>query len=345
MASESREFTRTEIQAGAFVLASLVVLVAFVMAIRGFERSDETDKVFTASFANVAGLDEGAEVRFGGLVAGKVTGITAHPEDQTLIEVRVRVRGGFPVNRGSRASIQQVAFTAAKHLEITTGGVDDPLLESGSAIPEGSGNGGLFDLPDMEGAIVRLETLLDRVIGLVGAEAPDARAASSGAAPEFVTIADLLATLNATLENTAGTARALEEAVDENRPAVAELIQGLNRIQASTEALLAEINAMVAENRPTVTATADNVEELTRTLNARVDEIAATLNDTLATYQAVGANANAMLAEDRESIRQVLISLEATAQNLRELSRTLADRPEALLRGKGRQGRAHQEAP
>jgi phospholipid/cholesterol/gamma-HCH transport system substrate-binding protein len=345
MAGETNQFTRTEIQAGIFVLVSLAVLVVFVVAIRGIDLSENSDRVFTASFTNIGGLDEGADVRFGGLVAGKVTGIASHSEDQTLITVELRVRDGFPVNRGSRASIQQVSFTAAKHLEISTGGVEEPALESGAEIPVVDGGGGLFDLPDMEGAITRVEALLDRIIGLVGPEAGAAGPTIASDGDGFVTIAELLSTLNRTLESTAGTAEALEAAIAENRPAVAEMIRGLSRIQTSAEELLDELNAMVAENRPLLGDTAENVEELTRTLNTRVDEIAENLSTTLSTYQAVGVNANAMLAEDRESIRQVLISLEATAQNLRELSRTLADQPEALLRGKGRQGRAHQEAP
>lgn len=337
MATPDREFTRREIQAGLFVLASLAVLIAFVVAIRGCDTSEADDKHFTATFSNVSGLDVGAQVRFGGLKAGRVVAIEPDPDDQSLIRVDLQIGGGFPVNEGSRASIDQISLTSAMHLEVSTGEPGQPLLDPGAEIPIQAGAGWL-DLPNVDGAIERLETLLDRIISLVGPEG-----AYDGG--EAITLPTLLATLEETLEATSGTARALEGTITDSRPGVARVIEGLERIETSAQELLTQLNGLVEENRPAVRSATGNLDDLTRDLDAQVDEVAEAVKETLATYRAVGESANGLLAEDQESLRQILISLEATTRNLQDLSRTLADEPESLLRGKGRQGRPHREAP
>jgi phospholipid/cholesterol/gamma-HCH transport system substrate-binding protein len=79
MPAKQHDFTATEIKAGVFVLMSLVILVGFVISIRGCAPSDESAKTFYAVFKDISGLNRGADVRFGGVRVGKVTAIQASP--------------------------------------------------------------------------------------------------------------------------------------------------------------------------------------------------------------------------------------------------------------------------
>ena len=72
MPAKKSNFTATEIKAGVMVLASLLVLVAFVAAIRGCGSGREKSNRFSADFTSINGLNQGADVRFGGVKAGKV---------------------------------------------------------------------------------------------------------------------------------------------------------------------------------------------------------------------------------------------------------------------------------
>ena len=55
--------------------------------------------------------------------------------------------------------------------------------------------------------------------------------------------------------------------------------------------------------------------------------------------QDVGGNSNDMLDMHRPAIEETLLNLQEATRNLREFSRILADQPDALIRGKGAQGR------
>ena len=70
----------------------LVAIVAFARYPSLFHRGSE----YRAAFRNVAGLNLGDEVRYGGLIVGSVTRLTLDPVDPTRIEVTFRVRPCAP---------------------------------------------------------------------------------------------------------------------------------------------------------------------------------------------------------------------------------------------------------
>ena len=59
--------------------------------------------------------------------------------------------------------------------------------------------------------------------------------------------------------------------------------------------------------------------------------------------QNLGGNSSDMLDDQRPTIEEILVNLQETTRNLREFSRTLADQPDALIRGKNNQGRKNGE--
>lgn len=93
MAAKKDNFTATEIKAGVFVLVSIVILVALVAAIRGCRPRDISAKFYTASFTDIGGLNQRADVRFGGVKVGRVTAIEPDPDDRAMIRVTAEVGG------------------------------------------------------------------------------------------------------------------------------------------------------------------------------------------------------------------------------------------------------------
>ena len=166
MPAEKTSFTATEIKAGVMVLASVVILAAFVAAIRGCGGGGETMNTYSTVFRTIEGLNLGAEVRFGGVKAGKVLEISTDPTSREMIRVRFEVPADVPVNHGSIATIEQIPLTSEKHLTISPSGAAQPLHESGDYLKSSSG-GGLFDVPDLEGVTTRLETMLDGINALI----------------------------------------------------------------------------------------------------------------------------------------------------------------------------------
>ena len=107
--------------------------------------------------------------------------------------------------------------------------------------------------------------------------------------------------------------------------------------------LMTQLNDVVAENRGPLHESVGNLQQMTAEMSARVSELAATLQATLLYLQEVGGNSSDLLDEQRPTIEEILINLQDTTRNLREFSQILADQPDALIRGKGKQGRKNGE--
>jgi phospholipid/cholesterol/gamma-HCH transport system substrate-binding protein len=334
MPAKQHDFTATEIKAGILVLVSFIILAGFLVSIRGCRPKDDTAKTFYAVFTDISGLNRGADVRFGGVRAGKVTAIEPDPDDRAQIRVTALVEGGVPVNHGSVATIEQVTMTTEKHLEISTGGADEPLHESGDLLAS-SGGGGLFDTPDLEGVTTRLETMLDGINVLLGVS--DGGEGASD--PQTVDLAEVLASLKTTLDEGAEVARGAGAVIDDNRAGIEQIVTRLAALEETANELMTGLNEVIAENRGSIHQSFGNLEELTGELNKRLDELVATLQTTLRYLQDFSGNSSDLMDDQRPNIEEMLLNLQETTRNLKEFSRILADQPNALIRGKGKQGR------
>jgi phospholipid/cholesterol/gamma-HCH transport system substrate-binding protein len=338
MPAKQHDFTATEIKAGIMVLASLIILVGFLAAIRGCRPKDETAKTFYAVFTDIGGLNRGADVRFGGVRVGKVTAIEPDPDDRARIRVTAVVNGNVPVNHGSIATIEQVTMTTEKHLEVSTGGAEQPLHETGDLLTS-SGGGGLFDVPDLEGVTTRLETMLDGINVLLGV----GRTEDGAGDPEAVDLAEVLASLKTALDEGAEVARGAGAVIDDNRAGIEEIVTRLAALEETATELMGRLNGVIEENRGSIHQSFGNLEQLTGELNRRVDELVTTLQTTLQYLQDLGGNTSDLLDDQRPTIEEMLLNLTETTRNLKEFSRILADQPDALIRGKGKQGRKNGE--
>ena len=336
MPVEQHNFTATEIRAGLLVLVSFVILVGFIAAVRGCRPHDDSAKQYFATFTDISGLNKGADVRFGGVRVGRVTAIKPDAEDRSRICVTAEVEGDIPVNEGSVASIEQVTMTAEKHLEITTGGADEPLHETGDTLSS-SPSHGLLDLPDLEGVVARTETLLDGLNVLLGVDQ------TGDGAADVVGLKDILASLEVTLDESAQVAQEISVVIGENRAGLVEIVRDLSALGEAATELMTQLNAVVAENRGPLKESVGNLQQMTAEMNDRVAELGASLQATLQYLQDLGGNSSDMLDDQRPTIEEILVNLQETTRNLREFSRVLADQPDALIRGTKKQGRKNGE--
>ncbi len=338
MPAKKSNFTATEIKAGIMVVASLLVMVAFVAAMRGCGSGAESTNLFSADFTSIIGLNLGAEVRFGGVKAGKVLEITADPGDRSRIRVIFEVPTDVPVNHGSIATIEQISLTTAKHLEISTGGSDQPLHVSGDEIASHTNSGGFVDIPNLESVMTRLDTLLDSLNTILGVERARALAKESG--EEMVDLAAVVAALEKTLNAGTSTVEDLNGVISDNRDGLAEVVERLVSLEESATDLLTNLNAAVEENREPLNATMVNFQSLSAEASKQLEELTASLAVTLQYLQEVSGNASDLVEGKRPTLEQILDNLEATTRSLKQFSQSLAEQPNALVRGAKPQGRS-----
>ena len=129
----------------------LVAIVAFARYPSLFRRGSE----YRAAFRNVAGLNLGDEVRYGGLVVGSVTRLTLDPQDPTRIEATFRVRPQTPMRTDTYATITQVGLLGQPYLNLEAGLPTSPALPPRSRVPT-------RDQLTFQDAMSRLAIFLDR---------------------------------------------------------------------------------------------------------------------------------------------------------------------------------------
>ncbi len=376
MATRSGDFTRTELRAGLFVIASAAALVLFVAAIAGY-RPQASTKTFYANFTDTAGLNRGAEVRFGGFLVGRVTNIGPDADDKSLIRATAEVSKNTPVNAGSEASITQIALTSAKHLEISTGLPEEALLEAGATLP--SRAGGLFDeLGSLTGG---LTDLLDDIKLLLGAEDKDGRPTmtdderktlaelmvtmdglgkdvqvmvgvhdSAGnetqTDEERTTLAKLLDSADTTLENADGFVTEVRVVLDENKQPLNDLMDNFNKLSTDANDLVGDVDSFIEDNRPNIDGALEDLRGLMDKLGTTVDDVAGRFEGMADSLEATLKNAENLTGDtayllDRNipELEDMVMDLRATVRNLKEFTRTLSEEPQAIIRGKSPQGR------
>lgn len=364
MASRPASFTTIELRAGFLVLLTAAVLAVLLAGVFKY-RPNQNMKIFYVYSEDAAGLGRAADVRFGGIIAGHVTEVAPDPGNQSLIRVTLKVFPSTPVNTASLAYVSQVTMTSEKHLAITTGSENAPLLEPGLEIP--STEGGLFG--DLAGLTSTAKNLLQDLKALMGIS--DESGNLSMELEEGETITGLFSTLNATLDDL----RVLVGVVDEEgevvelegRKTVSELMITLDDTMLESQELLEDIRDVVEENREGISdalATAkdlgDSVEELTEDAQVLMDKLGSVLDDNSENIEATIEGArealeslDTLMAEFHEltralrqtidknddTVEDTLRDLSETMRNLKEVTRTLAEQPQSIIRGKKPVGR------
>src|SRR5262249_13752027 len=121
---------------GAFILSALIVFTLIVFWIG--ERQFVFTRTFhiNAPFDNVAGLDEGAPVRVGGVRVGTVQHIIlpAQPGDKITVEMELQHSTREVIKKDSVASIETEGLLGARYAAISFGSPEAEPVHDGDFI-------------------------------------------------------------------------------------------------------------------------------------------------------------------------------------------------------------------
>jgi phospholipid/cholesterol/gamma-HCH transport system substrate-binding protein len=252
----------------------------------------DRQREYRAAFRNVAGLNVGDEVRYGGVRVGSVTSLEIDSAPPSTIRVRLRVRRSTPVRAGTRASITQLGLLGQPYLALEPGAGGGPLLAEGATIPS-------EDNLSVQDAMRRLALSLDR-------------ADSVFATLDRLAQANPLARLDTTLARadtlvrgaTAGSERLLARLDDASRQ--------LATLLTRSERLVGVIDTAVAEARPGLTSTQREALETLRETRSLVVELRSAL-------------------EQGGGVDQLVRNLNSASENFARLSSRLERDPSSLL--------------
>jgi len=317
---------------GLFVLIAGGLLVGTIVVISGGLGGATVSH--RAYFKFAGGVQAGAPVRYGGMLAGKVQKVRVDPGNSTRIEIDITVRQDAPLKTDSVAKISTLGPLTDNYIEITTGSERAALAEPGSALLSAEA----FGLPQLGDAAQAMVPEVQRAIQKLNQNLDGLQVTLSRAN-------DLLNDRNRA--NIAGTLNGVEHMVAEVRPKANESLDNLNGI--------------LAESRPKVASSLTNVQELTNRLGPLLDSLNATtarandtlghldstlienrtdiraavttLRDTLAKSTGLLTELNQTLGQNSGNIDDLLDNLRMTTENLRTLTETLMHSPASLIRG------------
>lgn len=376
MPTRKHDFTITEIKAGLFVFVSLAILALFLAAMLGL-RVEETPKTFYAHFADTGGLNQGADVRFGGVKVGRVSVIEPAPDSQSLIRATLQVDPATPVNEESRASITQTTLTAEKHLAISTGTDEAALLENGANLESGSGglfgaldaaSGGIVELlddvkvlvgvSDREGnpvmALGEGETIAELFVGLaevlgdlkilLGVQ--DAEGNPTMTEEEQKTVAEIFTNLDDVIAGGGAVMDDIQGVIGENRADLREIVSKLPDIEDAAQNLLEEANALLTDNSESITGAIEELRSVLGSVSstiedtaARLDSLTSLLEHTLENLEALSGDTRYVLENNVPVIEDIILDARELMRYLKSFSRTMAEQPQAIIRGKSPTGR------
>lgn len=121
---------------GLFVLATLAVLVAGILIIGGKQFFLRSTYRIQTHFQDVVGLQEGADVRVGGVHVGTVKSIIlpTKPSGQVTVVMDMERNTRGVVNRGSTAAIQSEGLLGDKYIQVSFGQEGAAELQNGDTI-------------------------------------------------------------------------------------------------------------------------------------------------------------------------------------------------------------------
>jgi len=125
---------REEIKAGIIITASIIVLTAFIVLIGGGRFLDKFD-VYHVNVMNAAGLETGAQVRLGGVRAGRVLAINAPDGPGKPITIDLGIKKGTILYKGTKALITQVGFVGDIYLLLSVDNTTTGQIAVGETIP------------------------------------------------------------------------------------------------------------------------------------------------------------------------------------------------------------------
>ena len=285
--SPRSERTRVAALIGIGTIA-FIALVLFSRRPVFFDRQRE----YQSTFQDVAGLNVGDEVRYGGVRVGSVTALDIDSTPPSAIRVRFRVRRTTPVRRDTRASVTQLGLLGQPYLALEPGLGGGPVLAEGATIPSET-------TLSVQDAMRRLSASLDRADSVF--ETLDRLAQANPLARLDTTLARADTLVRGA---TAGSERLLARLDDASRQ--------LATLLTRSERLVGTIDTAVAEARPGLSGAQREALQTLRETRALVAELR-----------------NAL--EEGGGVDQLVRNLSSASENFARLSARLERDPTSLL--------------
>ena len=309
---------KTEAIVGAFVIACATIFLATVYHVSNAQIKGARTP-YRTYLRYAGGLEEGADVLFGGIKVGQVTAVRPDPQDPTRIEILMDVRQSTPLNAKSVAKLGSVTVITRPVISISMGSNDAPRLPPNSEIPSLE----TISLDDTFRKVAVLadsaQTLLEAVHADVNEVTGDARLLTANlngltGKPNQQHISEILTNADAMVTR-------MSPKLDRISDQLVKLTEDANGLMAKMGPAVDNVNATVSNANQTITAVRDPLQTDLAEAQKTLDQARSMIADLQA----------AMRAKD-QNITDTLENVRTATDNLNDLTESVKERPWSLIR-------------
>ena len=288
-----------EAKVGAFVIASLLILASTVVYLANAQfRGGNVPYRTYLHYAG--GLEGGAPVLFGGIKAGRVTGVRPWKSDPTRIEILVELKEGTPVNQKSVAKLGAVSVMSEPSLLVSTGANDADRIAPGQAIPS------------------QEAVTLDEIAGKIATVAGNAN--------------DLIVQVRDELAGISGDARTLlanlNSVTTEERPKIDHIADQLLALSQHVDGVIGKVGPVIDHADFAIQNVSGAVADVREPIRVDLAELRTTLQEA----RAVLADMQGMVRANDFKVDDTMENLRESTNNLDQLTDQLKQRPWSLIR-------------
>jgi phospholipid/cholesterol/gamma-HCH transport system substrate-binding protein len=281
------------------MIIGIILIIIFISIPLWFKIAEKT-KIYYAFFKgeSISGLSEGSEVKYHGVLIGKVDNIRYEKDDLTKVKVTLRIKDEFPVKKDMYCKTWLTGITGMLFIEILGGSNDAEDLEAESVIP--SRTSLITTISGKTEVIInKVELLLNHL--------------------NMLTNPDSLASIKNILYNVEGITLTAQNFVDELSPNIVEITRSAKRTLEKVEII------------------SGNVQSITEKFDREIDmaQFASIMNQidsTAKSMKNLTENLDMTIQQSREDITVSMENLRETLENANELSRILVENPSLILR-------------
>lgn len=287
-----------------FALACIAAAVAFIWWYSG--RGDQRDyRNFEIYFqGTVSGLSKGSPVRYLGVDVGRVTALGVDKQDAGRVKVVAEIDTTAPISGSTLAKLGLLGLTGLLYIDLQ----ENPDAPAERALLQGA----LYPvIPSRKSSI---EASVERLPEILG------QATAVLASIERVLSEENVRAVGQTLGNIERASRDLPATMAEARALAAEL----RGISGSTLELTNRLNQTLGRSQPDIEATLANARIASEKLSRTADGLDRLVNQS---EGGLGRAAGASVAE----LQQLVIDARVASNEVRELARTLRERPSSVL--------------
>jgi ABC-type transporter Mla subunit MlaD len=296
-------YLKEEVKAGLIVVSSLVILSAFVILIGGTRFFEKFDTYYV-KVKNAVGLEEGAQVKLGGVRIGRVISVREPVNAGDSITVKIGVKKDTPLYKGTKALITQIGFVGDIYLLLSVDKTTNERFKVGDTIPS-----------DEQVQFTELMAKLDEISGSVNGLIKDVNALFSKKNIENV---------ERLIENT-------DKAIMSGSSSLDKVAVSLKATTDKLEHVLVEVESLVKGNKGEVTQLIKKARE---NMEKASDMIRA-FEETAKTVDKTAKSVDRTIDLQSQNVDVLLKTLTRTSEDLHDAMLEIKHKPWSVIYKEG----------